>query len=62
MVRLIIKHERVKKISKRGGFMEESKSIKHHADKWCKDNNYPPNKRKRINSKKSYLSSNFILP
>ena len=51
---------RIKKTSKRGGFMEESKSIKHHADKWCKDNNYLPNKRKRINSKKLFICSSNL--
>jgi len=31
-----------------GGVLEESKVIKYFADKWCKDNGYPIQKRKYV--------------
>ena len=31
-----------------GGAQEESKLIEQHADKWCKDNGYPLQKRKYV--------------
>ena len=31
-----------------GGAREESKLIEQHADKWCKDNGYPLQKRKYV--------------
>tara|TARA_R100001244_G_scaffold31637_2_gene30254 strand:- start:204 stop:383 length:180 start_codon:yes stop_codon:yes gene_type:complete len=31
-----------------GGVREESKVIKYFADKWCKDNGYPIQKRKYV--------------
>ena len=36
------------KNKKRGGAQEESKLIEHYADKWCKDNGYPLQKRKYV--------------
>ena len=32
-----------------GGVREESKVIEYLADKWCKDNGYPIQKRKYVN-------------
>ena len=31
-----------------GGAQEESKLIEQHADKWCKENGYPLQKRKYV--------------
>ena len=36
------------KIRKHGGAQLESKQIEIHADKWCKDNGYPIQKRKYV--------------
>ena len=41
-----------------GGARKECLVIKKHADKWCKDNEYPVRKRKRTR----YHAANFILP
>ena len=48
---------------KHGGAQEESTSIKYHADKWCKDNGYPLQKRKK-NLKaqgRTYLANGISL-
>ena len=35
----------MKEKNKHGGAQEESRQIKKHADQWCKDNDYPLQKK-----------------
>ena len=41
-----------------GGAREESRLIEKHADKWCKDNGYPLQKRKYVYRGKWILKNN----
>jgi hypothetical protein len=44
-----------------GGPRKESKLIKKHADKWCRDNGYPINERKRTKYGRNVANSKYCL-
>ena len=53
------KERKLKEKNKKGGAQLESKLIEQQADKWCKDNDYPLQKRKYVYRGKWRLNDDY---